>query len=354
MVMTMLPFLSLSLGAIVGSFLNCIIYRLPRSLSLKEPKRSFCPECQHTLHWCENIPIISWCFLKGKCTHCGTRISCRYPCVEILTSFTFWLCSLKMGFPLMIVGWIFVSLLIVASFIDLEHLLIPDEITIGGMIAGCMTSFILPQLMGVESRWIALCYSLTSALTAYLLLWIILEIGKKIFGKKRLHWKEPLTLELFKDGEIFFLRLGEESLPLLELFSRSSDSLRAEATTCTIAHKEYSSQALTIDAQHIAIAGNKWRWDDALPLHAMITNLTLPREAMGLGDVKFLACIAAFLGVKGMLFALFGGSVIGAITGSLLLLITRGRQGRVLPFGPYLATAGLIWMLWGRELLNFL
>ena len=319
-----------------------------------EPKRSFCPECQHSLHWFENIPIISWCFLKGKCTHCGARIAFRYTSVEILTSFTFWLCSLQMEFPLMIVGWIFVSLLIVASFIDLEHLIIPDEITIGGMIGGCMASFILPQLMRVESRWIALFYSLTSALAAYLLLWIILELGKKIFGKKRLRWKEPLILELFKDGEIFFLRLGEEVLPLLELFSRACDSLRAEATTCTIAQKEYSSQALTIDAQYIAIAGNKWRLDNALPLHAMITNLTLPREAMGLGDVKFLACIAAFLGVKGMLFALFGGSVIGAITGSLLLLMTRGHQGRVLPFGPYLAIAGLIWMLWGRELLNFL
>lgn len=85
------------------------------------------------------------------------------------------------------------------------------------------------------------------------------------------------------------------------------------------------------------------RTDPFVPLQAEITELTLPREAMGFGDVKFLACIGAFLGFKGALFSLFAGSLVGAIAGGLLLLITAGRSGRCIPFGPYLALGALIW-----------
>ena len=85
---------------------------------------------------------------------------------------------------------------------------------------------------------------------------------------------------------------------------------------------------------------------------ADIMEITLPREAMGLGDVKFLACIGAFLGWKGMIFSLFAGSIIGAILGSLLLIVTQGRKGRCVPFGPYLAGGALIWIFFGLELLS--
>lgn len=344
----------LSLGAIVGSFLNCVIYRLPRNLSLLDPKRSFCPACHHSLRWFENIPILSWLFLKGKCAHCHFPISIRYPLVEIMTSFLFWLCYVQLGFPLMLAGWIFLALLIAASFIDLEHLLIPDEITLGGIVCGLGSSWLLPQLMGVDSRSIAFLYSLTSALAAYMLLWIILELGKKIFGHVRHCWKEPIILELLNNEGIFSLRLGEEIQPLQEYFLRDSDYIKVKATMCTIGEKTYPSQTLTITSKNISTLDHSWSLERACPLDAMITQITLPREAMGFGDVKFLACIGAFLGFKGMLFSLFGGSIIGATTGCILLLMTRGRLGRMLPFGPYLACGGLLWIFMRSTFMNFL
>lgn len=346
----MVAFFCIFLGTIIGSFLNCLIYRLPRQLSLTNPKRSFCPKCNRSLPWFENLPVVSYLFLKGRCAGCHSPISLRYPLVEVTTAFLFWLCYTRLGFPMAFVSWIFVSLLIIATFIDLEHLLIPDEITLGGVLLGLGSSFFLPELMGVQSHFLALFYSLMSALVAYLLLWIILELGKKAFGKKCLRWEEPQLLELFKKENTFSLRIGEELLPLEELFSRSSDRIVAEAKVLTVAQKEYRLQKMTITLEGVSIPDHTWSLEEALPLQAMVKQISLPQEAMGLGDVKFLACIAAFLGMKGMLFSLFGGSIIGAITGSIILLATRGRLGRTLPFGPYLALGALLWLLFGETI----
>jgi leader peptidase (prepilin peptidase)/N-methyltransferase len=365
----MLSFFVFFLGAIIGSFLNCLIYRLPRNLSLSDPKRSFCPKCERPLPWFENLPIVSWLLLKGNCAGCHAPISMRYPLVETVTAFLFWRCYLQLGFPVAVAAWIFVALLITATLIDLEHLLIPDEITLGGIALGLGSSFFLPQLMGVHSHLVALAYSFASAAVAYLILWTILEIGKKVFGKKKICFDEPQILELLENKTHFLLQLGEEFLPLEELFSRTSDRIVAKATWLEIAEKKYASQTLIITPDHVHISEPAfnvadlpqyvasastsnlncpkatWTLEEALPLRCMITQITLPREAMGFGDVKFLACIASFLGMKGALFSLFGGSILGAITGCILLLATRGRLGKKLPFGPYLAVGALLWML---------
>src|SRR3990167_4615259 len=79
-------------GLIIGSFLNAVIYRLPRGISLLHPKRSFCPSCQHSLAWWENLPVLSWIFLKGRCSHCHAPISWRYPLIEVITAFLFLAC----------------------------------------------------------------------------------------------------------------------------------------------------------------------------------------------------------------------------------------------------------------------
>src|SRR4051812_35084646 len=140
------------LGAAVGSFLNVCIYRLPLDLSVNQPRRSFCPSCKKQLTWFQNIPLFSWLFLGGKCASCGGRIAFRYFAVELLTALLF-LCVWKF-FPwqMAIAYWVFVSLLIAATFIDFEHFIIPDEITIGGTIAGIIASVIVPELMATASR----------------------------------------------------------------------------------------------------------------------------------------------------------------------------------------------------------
>lgn len=335
------------LGAIIGSFLNAIIYRLPRGISIITPARSFCPACQQTLSWWENIPLLSWLLLRGRCSACQQSIPFRYFLVEALTALLFWLSYVRLGFPLAFAGWIFMGLLIVASFIDLEHRIIPDSITLGGIAAGIGISFSLPEMMNTTSREMALLFSLGSAALGYLLLLAVLELGKIAFGRQKISWKEPHTVVLFKREERFFLSLEKEELPLEEILFRSSDKIILHAHSLILAGKKRSlpSLPITLNQIELTIGKEKWPLNETLPFESEITSLVLPREAMGLGDVKFLSCIGAFLGTKGMIISLFLGSIIGAVVASLLLLSTQGKAGRSVPFGPYLALGALIWFL---------
>ena len=138
------------LGCIVGSFLNVCIYRLPLGLSIVTPK-SHCPHCQYAIPWYLNIPLVTWVALRARCKNCGAPISPRYFVVELLTGIAFLGCWLVFGEKsavLALVYAIFIAGLIAATFIDFEHFIIPDEITLGGIVAGLAASFFLPSLQG--------------------------------------------------------------------------------------------------------------------------------------------------------------------------------------------------------------
>jgi len=140
-------------GSIVGSFLNVCIHRMPLGQSIVSPP-SHCPHCRYSIPWFLNIPLVTWLYLGGKCKNCGAPISVRYFLVELLTALTFLGCWLEFGrySPLIaIIYSIFLAGLIVATFIDFEHFIIPDEITIGGMIAGFVCSFLVPGLHSATS-----------------------------------------------------------------------------------------------------------------------------------------------------------------------------------------------------------
>src|SRR5213080_2305615 len=151
------------LGACIGSFLNVCIYRLPLNLSVNQPRRSFCPSCKTQIPWQQNLPLVSWLVLRGRCAKCGSRISFRYLAVELLTALFF--LAIWQSFPWQVAFayWIFISLVIVATFVDFEHFIIPDQVTIGGTIAGVMASSLVPELMNTESRLAAAVRALLAA-----------------------------------------------------------------------------------------------------------------------------------------------------------------------------------------------
>jgi leader peptidase (prepilin peptidase) / N-methyltransferase len=123
-------------GAIVGSFLNVCIHRMPLEQSVVKP-RSFCPHCKHTIPWFDNIPFFSFLLLGGKCRFCKQRISPRYIIVELITALSFLLFYNIYGFSFQLVYYlVFVAGLIVATFVDIQHRIIPDEISLGGIVAG--------------------------------------------------------------------------------------------------------------------------------------------------------------------------------------------------------------------------
>lgn len=349
------------LGLITGSFLNAVIHRLPLGISLLNPRRSFCPGCGKTIPWHENLPVASWVFLRGHCSGCAMPIAIRYPLVELLTAALYLLAWGRFGLPLAPIFWIFLSLLIAATFIDFDHLIIPDEITLGGTAAGLLCATLVPQLMGESVWWRGAMSSLLGAAAGYFLLWGVVELGKKAFGKRRLEYSEPLLLELVGRDDGVLLMVGEEKIVLADLYYRETDQVKTVCLWLEICGERLGEGRLIIESNqviYVEVGKERRSWSfpelpDDTALRAEISELTLPREAMGFGDVKFLACIGAFLGWKGVLFSLFAGSVVGAVIGVATLLITRGRSGGKIPFGPYLALGAFLWILCGPELLAF-
>jgi leader peptidase (prepilin peptidase)/N-methyltransferase len=136
-------------GACIGSFLNVVIVRLPAGRSIVRPG-SHCA-CGEPLRWYENIPLFSWLALRGKARCCGRRISARYPVVEALTALAFLACWHRLAPGPAVCGWVFCSALIAASFIDLDHLMIPEVLTTGLGLTGLALSFAVPALHGQAS-----------------------------------------------------------------------------------------------------------------------------------------------------------------------------------------------------------
>ena len=173
------------LGAIVGSFLNVCIHRLPRGESIVSPP-SHCPHCKTPIKPYDNLPILSYLILRGRCRKCGERFSPRYLVVELLTAASFLLIFLLYlsNIPLMIVYIAFVSSLIVVFFADLEHQIIPNEISVGGIVFGLAASIAYPPLHFTPSHSIAILRSVTGLVVGGGVFWLIRILGRRVFKKE--------------------------------------------------------------------------------------------------------------------------------------------------------------------------
>jgi leader peptidase (prepilin peptidase)/N-methyltransferase len=261
------------LGLLIGSFLNVVIYRLPIMMQrewrcdclefLEQPSetstekfdlnmpRSRCGECGHAISALENIPILSYMALKGKCRACKTPISMRYPLVELLTGLISLIIGWHFGVSLQALAGLFLSwFLIAASGIDLGHKLLPDTITLPLMWLGI--------LLSLFNVFIDLETSVIGAIAGYLCLWSIFIMFKLVTGK----------------------------------------------------------------------------------------------EGMGHGDFKLLAALGAWCGWKMLLVIVLTSSLVGAIVGISMVILSKSGRNTQIPFGPYLAAAGWISFLWGPVLLN--
>ncbi len=170
-------------GACLGSFLNVCIYRIPAELSVVKP-RSRCPKCLTNLAWKDNIPILGWIFLGGKCRYCKAPIAARYPAIELLTAVLFTLLWLRFPYdPLLVPYGVLVFGLILGTFVDIDEMWLPDRVTIGGMIIGPIFSFLIPAMHGVEGHWAGLVQSLMGLAAGFGLFYAISILGKLVFKK---------------------------------------------------------------------------------------------------------------------------------------------------------------------------
>ena len=171
-------------GLCIGSFLNVCIWRIPRDESIVWPG-SHCPACNHALAAWDNIPLLSWLALDGKCRHCRAPISPRYFVVELLTGALFVALWLVHGWSLQTPVYIFFSsALVLGTFVDFDHLILPDRITLGGMAAGLVLSFLFPALQGQAARLPALLHSLGGLALGYGILWLVGALGRRILKRE--------------------------------------------------------------------------------------------------------------------------------------------------------------------------
>lgn len=261
------------IGLTVGSFLNVVIYRLPlilendwksqcrELLEIKEQAEplvtlskpaSTCPKCQHKIRAWENIPVISYLFLKGKCSKCQTSISIQYPLIEVLTAVLSLVVAIKFGVSWQTVfGLILTWSLIAMSVIDLHKLILPDDITLPILWLGLLIS-----LFGI---YIDPVNSIIGAIAGYMILWSVFQAFKLLTGK----------------------------------------------------------------------------------------------EGMGYGDFKLLALFGAWFGWELLPLIIILSSVSGATIGIAMIAFNKHKRNTPIPFGPYLAIAGWISLIWGQQIMHW-
>lgn len=243
-------------GLCIGSFANVCIYRMPMGRSIVIP-RSHCPHCDTLIAWFDNIPLLSFVLLRGRCRACRERIAGRYFIIELLTGFLFFLIWRKYGLDFnTLIYWMVVAALIIGTFVDFDHMIIPDQITIGGIFAGLAISFIYPRLHGGASMSEGFKAAFIGMLVGVFSLWIVGELGRLAFKK----------------------------------------------------------------------------------------------DAMGMGDIKLLGAIGAFLGWQGVVWTIMVSSATGALAGLIMVLAGNKTMGSKIPFGPYIALAAVLWIVGGNDL----
>lgn len=246
-------------GLLIGSFLNVCVFRLPRDLSVVQP-RSFCPHCEKTIAWYDNIPVVSFLVLHGRCRHCHASIPVRYPAVELATALAFAVCAALFGVTtlLAVKFAVFSAILIALIATDFEEHILPDEFTLGGTLIGLALAVFIP----VEPGLVALL--LPASLS-----WRWVSLGEAVFSA------------------VFF-------------------------------------------------SGILW-------LAGWIYEKVRHREGLGLGDVKMLAMVGAFLGASGAQLTLMIGGVLGVVIGGGYILIAKKKASEFeLPYGSFLGIGAFI------------
>lgn len=339
------------LGAIVGSFLNVCIHRLPLGRSLLRPG-SRCPHCGAPIPWRHNLPLVSWLWLRGHSACCGRPIRPRYVVVEGLTASLFAACWVVFGEQAPALALLYSGLLaglLAAAEIDREHFIIPDEITLGGLGVGVVCSFLVPALHDTASPVTALQRSLVGALSGAGLIYAVVRGGKVLFGRHALELP-PGTRVWFAEESLV---LPDREIPYEELLYRAGDSIRLAGRQVELVDRCYREVPVEVTRERVRIGPDEFAFE-ALPGFEVVTErIELPREVMGLGDVKFMAAIGAFLGWQAVLFCLMASALVGAVTGLTLIALHRHTRSAPIPYGPFIAGAAAVWVFAGPQILTW-
>jgi leader peptidase (prepilin peptidase)/N-methyltransferase len=218
------------------------------------------------------------------------------------------------------------------------------------MVAGVICSVLVPGLHWTTSRSTAAWQSLLGLAAGAGIIYFVVRGGKLMFGRKRIALPADTRIT-FTETSVHF---DDKAIPFEELFYRQSDVIALRARTLELVDRCYRDVEVRLSPSRLQIGEEVLNPETVPHMEAVSAQITLPQEAMGFGDVKFMGAIGAFLGWKAVLFSLLASSVIGTFGGLILLFL--GRRGLVslkMPYGPYLAMAAAIWIFWGSDFLGF-
>lgn len=243
------------MGACIGSFLNVVIYRMPRGVSVNDPARSFCPECGKPIPWFLNIPVLSWLALRGKSACCGTRISFRYCFVELLTALLFAAIGWKYadastGAAVLLCLW--TAMAIVIMFIDAEHLIVFRSQAFIGALAGTGACALYPFLLPdshVMTWTDAFTASVLGGAAGYAVIRLVIELGKLLFGTWKQHFDVPAPWSLREpesEREELQLIVNGQPHDWSMLFHRSTDKAVLSGGSVTIDGKTHPACSVTL------------------------------------------------------------------------------------------------------------
>ncbi|MGC6427832.1 MAG: prepilin peptidase [Akkermansiaceae bacterium] len=334
------------IGLCVGSFLNVCIYRVPRGLSVNNPRRSFCPHCKTQLPAWQNFPVLTWLMQAGKCKSCKAPIAARYLLVEVLTGALYFACwkFFPMGGAMLAIA--LVTILVVITFIDAEHQLIPITWTTVGALLAIVASLFTSDLLDLMEKSKGFPGALIGWVAGFGSLWAVVLFGKIAFGKKRLCFDASLPWEVIEgyqnDPQIHFI-LDGDPYSWDDLFYRDSDELQIRGGEFKVDGKKVSGKELMLHREYFKIGEREWEIEKLKSLDGVAEEVVIPREAMGSGDPHLLGMIGAFLGWQAVLFTI----LVSCFYAIFAALVTRVGFGKPLPYGPFLALGALTWAFGG-------
>ncbi|MGJ8656235.1 MAG: prepilin peptidase [Akkermansiaceae bacterium] len=341
-------------GICVGSFLNVVIYRVPRGLSVNEPKRSFCPSCKKEIPISRNIPLFTWLIQRGKCAECKCSIPSRYFWIELLTGLLWVACWHGFSNPLVAIFYMLlgtIALVIIA--VDIELMLIPRPFTIIAAIIALAGGALIPERFGLLTWKEGLTYSAFGLAIGWAALWLVVLLGKAMFGKRSFNFEEPTPWSVrepkHENEEISFV-IDDEIIPWSDIFFRKTDKLIIDGLThLNIDGSPRSAKLLEIRDLYILVDGEKLDIEELKSLDGKTTSATIPREAMGMGDVDLLAVLGATFGAPSLLVIV----LFSCIFTILIAILGRLGLGKMIPFGPALIAGGVFWLLYGQQAWNW-
>lgn len=342
-------------GACVGSFLNVVIYRMPRGLSINEPRRSYCPHCKKSIPWYLNIPIISWLMLRGKSACCQSSISVRYWLVEVACMLFFIGTGMILGhhaaLSLPALGFICVwgAVMLATLCIDWERMEVLPPLTLIAAAAGVAAAVCEPQQIGMQADASdALLFALFHGAMGFVLLKMVALLGRLLFGKKRVEYEKEQPWTLRQADDDLELRIGNDSYSWCELFMENHNRLSLEKATITLPGKRPTG-TIQFSPEHLTLPdGTTEALENHEQLEGTCTAMEVRREAMGSGDAWIALAIGALCGLEGVIFSL----VIGSILGILWAIISKIGRGEPMPFGPVFITAAWIYLFFGHHLMQ--